>query len=1124
MVTISWYTKSSENSINGFVFSNPYNDIINTLKQETLQALQSENPGTYFHPERDYEISWEVLKKYPEIYNIYLSYITPKYTISKEAREMAKKWLSPTSEEAEAINNWTAELPNMDFFRKHGKWVNAVWATASALAPWAWLTPATEAVQFSKVAASAVPMIPASALLAALTSCDPDDGPLGPKEIDKNDAPKLESSEKNVEAEKWATLSFDGLNLNLWNHIIARFSDDYSKVLSVSSFTIGWKSVTLPYTFSEAWNFNWSLTVQDTWNGTAPSKTQTASWTITVKETEVENQAPEIEQYINQINIYTSTKLTVSDNILTIWEDTIATWKDDHTEKCNVKIIWKDNPEDGWKEIKSGTMLDKPWIIVLQVSDENNETSSIEITITKLEYAAPTIKREKSEITINQPKKLTISDDNLTIWEDIVATWKDDHTEKCNVKITWKDDHTEIKSWTMLDKPWTIVLEVSDENNNVGTAEINLILKENSTPEIVDKITNWTEFKAPWWAKFDVKWNSVWVRYGWRDYEVCLGSDKETSNDKLKWKITQWWQDVNGKRIITNWDVKFQLTDDGSLEWEEVKWDVKTAERTYKIDATTKDSDVMVGLESWNPTLKVDTQVNLLQWLSFKDGWKLNNIFVEQNGNKTEISNPRTPKDAWNVSFIFAVINTESWATHETKKVTREVKENVKEYNAVQFEKADADIYGKREDQKATLVLDNNDYKERHTFFENLWLVEWNAIDEILDQIWWAERDAALERLFYVDVNERPQDWNPWTDWLYKLIWDGVEQWHCNARINVIKSNKKFPWIAQSLKTKILCIDGDWRGDMLREAQSHPNNIYVVWNATSRSWDKRTRDEIKDNIHIQNLKELSKLPNVIICNAIPDNRGEGSNIFAEEWYETDKYVCTYNDRSPKWDRILHVWWCYDNNIFKSIDWKSSTTGIWLWEDPAIVMPSTYPIRLKNWTTDIVNYSPSSYSSLEWFVTKIWTQAPHLTADQIVKIIMDNLIDVPVYWNGQLFTEMKAKTLDFLWIEKALHMAAMPDHLPKSQATALPKSPTWLPIFYEWKGVVVEINGKRLPTTSDNFSTNQSKEDAARYGTFYFDPEIFASQWGKWETTLTEHLLYNGKSLSRLVQKKTISVN
>ena len=46
------------------------------------------------------------------------------------------------------------------------------------------------------------------------------------------------------------------------------------------------------------------------------------------------------------------------------------------------------------------------------------------------------------------------------------------------------------------------------------------------------------------------------------------------------------------------------------------------------------------------------------------------------------------------------------------------------QYAAVQFEKADATIYKKREDQKATLVLDDNDYKEWHTFFENVGLVE----------------------------------------------------------------------------------------------------------------------------------------------------------------------------------------------------------------------------------------------------------------------------------------------------------------------------------------------------------------------------------------------------------------
>ena len=90
---------------------------------------------------------------------------------------------------------------------------------------------------------------------------------------------------------------------------------------------------------------------------------------------------------------------------------------------------------------------------------------------------------------------------------------------------------------------------------------------------------------------------------------------------------------------------------------------------------------------------------------------------IETNGSRTEISDPEhyIPAAAGSIYVIITV--TDGAKTAEFKSDALSVKPM--QYAAVQFEKADAAIYKKREDQKATLVLDGR-YKERHTFYENV--------------------------------------------------------------------------------------------------------------------------------------------------------------------------------------------------------------------------------------------------------------------------------------------------------------------------------------------------------------------------------------------------------------------
>ena len=92
---------------------------------------------------------------------------------------------------------------------------------------------------------------------------------------------------------------------------------------------------------------------------------------------------------------------------------------------------------------------------------------------------------------------------------------------------------------------------------------------------------------------------------------------------------------------------------------------------------------------------------------------------IETNGSRTEVSDPEhyIPAAAGSIYVIITV--TDGAKTAEFKSDALTVKPM--QYAAVQFEKADAAIYKKREDQKSAIVYENsNSNRERHTFFENL--------------------------------------------------------------------------------------------------------------------------------------------------------------------------------------------------------------------------------------------------------------------------------------------------------------------------------------------------------------------------------------------------------------------
>jgi len=192
-----------------------------------------------------------------------------------------------------------------------------------------------------------------AAIATTLTSCDPHNKPI---DIDTNEAPRILSIQKNVEAESQSTLTSNWHDLKLWNDIIASFDDDYSKTLSISV-KIDGQSQTLPFTFQNPWTYNLSLEIKDSWNGSAPAKSTSASITITITDKETPIKDSDVVESLETRN--PTLKVWTPINFLSQWPKFINWWKLD-------KVIIEQN----WHKIE------------INASDDCTPTEAWEINFT----------------------------------------------------------------------------------------------------------------------------------------------------------------------------------------------------------------------------------------------------------------------------------------------------------------------------------------------------------------------------------------------------------------------------------------------------------------------------------------------------------------------------------------------------------------------------------------------------------------------------------------------------------------------------------------------------------------------------------------------------------------------
>ena len=188
----------------------------------------------------------------------------------------------------------------------------------------------------------------------------------------------------------------------------------------------------------------------------------------------VDTKAPTITVSMNSVNIIAEPSVTISGDALKIGNDAVASWKDDVSKSCKVELSL--TPAGGSvKDVHSGDKLSEEGKLQIKATDDAGNSSTAEITLTRVDTKAPEIDVKISEKNVIAGVKMTVQDNRLLFDDSVAATWTDDYSKAFAVELALTPEGGESKSVdsgvTVLDAG-KLILTVADEFRNKATAEI----------------------------------------------------------------------------------------------------------------------------------------------------------------------------------------------------------------------------------------------------------------------------------------------------------------------------------------------------------------------------------------------------------------------------------------------------------------------------------------------------------------------------------------------------------------------------------------------------------------------------------------------------------------------------
>ena len=928
-------------------------------------------------------------------------------------------------------------------------------------------------------------------------------------------APKIRQTERTINTDKWEKLkvSVEWNKLKIWKYEIASWEDDNIDNCYVSSMTISRKDSTWkPNTQDiKPWNYidtsklpniiTCTVTISDGKN------TSTFTFTINIKDI-IENQKPTITILKDNVNVTQPQKFIVdltNNHNIKIGDETIATLNDEDLSTCTVSGQLKPEKQEQEKKVTPWDNLEEPGTLKITITDKEWLYNRGEVTLTVdnvIENKEPTITSIKSTVDVSKPKKYTIYTDHINIWDERVRNLSDEDLNNCTVSISFKKEGEEeefktVSSSDELKYDGTLSAIITDPQWLFNSSNITLEVK-NQKPTInilkPEGVTSQWEIKV-FINKDD---NTIVIGDEPTDEPAISWTDDRTDNCDIS--VTFKKKNETESKPVSSWTTIYQKSEEWEWELEVVIDDKEWGKNNGKINITKKAPDLVNWLENIQSlSMKIDQEVNLLQWVTFSDWTTLEKLEIVVDGKRYPVnyiqqgqwvySANYIPQIPWDYSVILTLNS--NWSNPElVVNVNKAV--NPLEYNNPTLETVDhiKNYYS----WFNNLSPENQEFIKDHILISYI-TSEWYKLDNLEYIIAWetTTQDYPTENVWL----ERPSQHTNHADRWYKWVADMA--------------------LGATIKT---CW---WNIIQLKDyAKNHPDKMFMVSCATD-NLSKTSHDEFTNNEVYEELNEIFDNSN---------NSVFSISVWNDEWWWRNKKL---NEDQPEqeggWYTQASINSDLDNKY--TVSWYNNTKNNIFWDDLESARPIWFGKENKNIVvafiqpTDKLNREeestksswPTAFrSSTLWNHLSVLVYNYHSTTlESANKIFVQKyLAQKPFMYKDQ--ADWKIKEWGFRYFsdtDKFKNNELL--HKPEIDAVQLNNEITPLPsghwLYYLWPSIEFEYNWKKY-NPSDNYDIRQTAISSWKDIQYYSNTTLDIKRGWKWTTSFKVGVLNkSGKKIS-----------
>ena len=704
------------------------------------------------------------------------------------------------------------------------------------------------------------------------------------------------------------------------------------------------------------------------------------------------------------------------------------------------------------------------WIKAIDNSENKNSTSKT-VKVIYENNEVPEYTFYIPEATIFEWDKIIISLKQVFAWDTKTFAWNSD-----DYSISLKYNGEEIQTGYVVSEAGTSNLEQTLTNNKnwkSKTWTTTITTKEvdnNQAPEITRKYPDNQVPNILWWVVVNMTDNqlSFWdvVMYLWKDdkTEICTPSLKlEWSTNEIKsWEII----DQAGNYV-------YGLTDEN--------W--KFGYKTFPVNS---ESINLSGLNDLQ--LKVDQKVdNLLKWITIPDGLEITKVEIEINGQRSEIQPSGTPNryeytptQAWNC-HIYVTLKGEFGNTYVEK--TKDPL-TINDIEAVEYHPMPLTAITPEEVFPEITQIESWD-KNIYEYTKEDGIAEIYVMREMMTihgagNYTGEQYEKLLSRAVTGLIEEMPPEYQK-----YEWIWPSTDNVNITDHSKITFQNLiSLKW--EHTNVMILSDLGDGRAkNFLEYAKSHPNNIFIF--SCSITPQYYTYNEYKKYVFNQAVVDLCNQPNVLPFFSWGDTE-------VNNW--VDIKIVQNGTHEADWDRMFNYASMGDSNEDNLPD---SHMRVVIWTDPkwnsdmtnskGSVVPHHFnervivsgrPIRpyynkqwKLHWQTIPVNWSYTTSYTAPAAASKaqmIFGLRADASVDQLLEM-MESTAEIDytsLNWKRVPLKRHSPKNV----VKKYLMTMDVPSGIKPWETIMLTK---WFYkwVIYEWPGVEVYIDWKRVANTPEN---------------------------------------------------------